>query len=948
MKSTAIIPAATYRLQFNKDFTFAQARGLVPYLRALGISHVYASPYFKAGPRSTHGYDICDHNELNPEVGSRADYDALVEELHRHGMRQIVDFVPNHMGIGTAANAWWMDVLENGPASQFASYFDIDWRPPKSDLENKVLLPILGDQYGRVLERGEFALEFEKGAFFLRYFEAKLPLAPRSYEKLLKPALEKLKATGTPEMQVAELLSIMTSMAHLPERTDIEPEKIIERTREIEIIKRRIARLCEECPPLPEAIAEVMHAISGTPGSPRSFDALDELLNMQAYRLSFWRVASEEINYRRFFDINELAAIRMELPEVFEATHRLIFELVAKGALDGLRIDHVDGLWLPRDYLEKLQQHAAKALGAAEGSNPLYLLVEKILLGDERLREDWPVHGTTGYDFVDDVTGLFVDGAAEKTFTETYDRFIADETHFDEIAYQSKQLVMRLSLAGEINMLAHMLDRLSEKNRWYRDFTLNALTQAVREVMACFPVYRAYVEPDAEPSPADREAVLRAVRLAKRRNPGIERSIFNFIGEILLKKFPENIDDVARGEHMRFVMKLQQCAGPVMAKGVEDTAFYIYHRLAALNEVGGEPGRFGLAPGAFFERCATRAKDHPHALLATATHDTKRGEDTRARLAAISEFPSQWRKSVRRWQVRNRRLKREIEGEWAPAANEEYLLYQTLLGTWPLEPFESLRPESRAAYTRRIQDYMIKALKEAKVNTSWIQPNEDWEEAVRNFTAEVLKEGSRFLKDFEPFAAQVAEAGMVNSLAQLVLKCTLPGVPDFYQGCELWDFSLVDPDNRRPVDYALREGLLASLENEGAVTLFKQWRDGRIKLLLTRALLHFRGAHPELFTKGEFVPLQANGAFAENCVAFLRRAEGEAALVVVPRLSRKVGVPPIGAAWRDTKIELPEGHGITRVRELFTNAEFDTGGGVLAVAEALKELPAAVFTSARP
>lgn len=420
MKSAATIPGATYRLQFNKDFTFRQARELVPYLHRLGISHVYASPYFKAGPQSMHGYDICDHNEINPEVGTRDDYNALVEELHRHGMGQIVDFVPNHMGIGTTVNTWWMDVLENGPASAFASYFDIDWHPPKSDLENKVLLPILGDRSGRVLERAEFKLEFENGAFFLRYFEARWPLAPRSYAKLLKPCLEKLKATGAAENFPAELQSIMTALEHLPEGADADPEKINGRARELEIIKRRLARLCGECPALPGAIDEAMRAISGDVGNPRSFDALDELLNLQAYRLSYWRVASEEINFRRFFDINNLAAIRMELPAVFEATHRLIFELIEKGAVNGLRIDHVDGLWLPRDYLEKLQQRAAKMTGAPEGGNPLYLLVEKILLGDERLREDWPVHGTTGYDFVNEVTGLLVDSATEKTFTETY------------------------------------------------------------------------------------------------------------------------------------------------------------------------------------------------------------------------------------------------------------------------------------------------------------------------------------------------------------------------------------------------------------------------------------------------------------------------------------------------------------------------------------------------
>ena len=453
--------------------------------------------------------------------------------------------------------------------------------------------------------------------------------------------------------------------------------------------------------------------------------------------------------------------------------------------------------------------------------------------------------------------------------------------------------------------------------------------------------------PEEETSLADREAILRAVRLAKRRNPGTERSIFNFIGEILLKKFPENIDDAAREEHMHFVLKLQQCAGPVMAKGVEDTAFYIYERLAALNEVGGEPQRFGMAPADFFARSAARLKEHPHAMLATTTHDTKRSEDNRARLAAISEFPALWRKSLRRWQARNRRLRREIDGEFAPDPNEEYLLYQTLLGTWPMEP---LTPETRAAYAQRIQDYMIKALKEAKVNTSWIQPNEDWEAAARGFVAEILKEGSnRFLKDFEPFAAQIAQAGMINSLSQLILKSTVPGVPDFYQGCELWDFSLVDPDNRRAVDYDLRKTCSSSVENEAATGLFEGWRDGRIKLFLTRKLgFEFPPrARKVIYAQGDFIPLRTGGAFADCCVAFLRKFENETVLIIVPRLTQKVGFPPVGAAWRDTTIELPENHGITRMRELFTSGDLDAGSAAISVAGALKNLPVAVYTQAQ-
>jgi (1->4)-alpha-D-glucan 1-alpha-D-glucosylmutase len=935
------IPAATYRLQFNQHFTFRQARDLVPYLRDLGVSHIYASPYFRAGPGSLHGYDIGDHNELNPEIGSREDYDAFVAALHAHGLGQIVDFVPNHMGIGTAVNTWWIDVLENGPSSVFAPHFDIDWQPLKQDLNNCVLLPILGDQYGRVLERGEFKLEFDAGAFFLRYFETRLPLAPRTYAMILQPALARLSALGVSEDFQAEFQSVITALSHLPPRTETDPEKIIERVREKEIIKRRLMRRCDENSALVEAITATMREIEGRPGDPRSFDTFDELITAQAYRLSFWRVAAEEINYRRFFDINELAAIRVELPQVFEATHRLVFDLIASGAVNGLRIDHVDGLWHPAEYFAQLQSHAARLLGAREESLPLYLVVEKILLGDERLRPDWQAHGTTGYEFANEVIRLLVDPAAEKPLTESYEKFIGSSLRFTEIAYHRKQLVMRLALASEVNVLAHMLDRLSEKNRWYRDFTLNALTTAVREVIACFPVYRAYVVPDQEPSEEDIHAVRTAVRLAERRNPGIERSMFDFLGEILLKKFPENIDDDARADHMRFVMKFQQCTGPVMAKGVEDTSFYIYNRLVALNEVGGEPGHFAITPEKFHARCLERLRGHPHCMITTSTHDTKRSEDVRARIAALSELSADWRKALRRWSTINRRHKTGIEGEAAPDANEEYLIYQTLLGTWPLE---SLTKSDRAIYIARIQEYLIKAIKEAKVNTSWVQPNEAWEQAVRDFIANILRGGSnRFLDNFTPIAERVARLGMVNSLAQTVLKATVPGVPDFYQGTELWDFSLVDPDNRRPVDYEARRQALASLAGARPDTLLSEWHDGRIKLFVTSTLLNFRRSHAALFMHGDHTPLVVQGLFASCCVAFLRQFGQHTLLVVVPRLSAQVGFPPVGDRWRDTFLSCPAALAGSTVRDLFTGAELVIGENPIGLADVLRVLPVAVL-----
>ena len=942
------IPSSTYRLQFNRQFSFAQAREIVPYLHALGISDCYASPYFQARAESLHGYDITDHNKLNAAIGSRREYDAWIADLHAHGMGQIVDFVPNHMGIGEPLNEWWMDVLENGPSSHYAPYFDIQWKPLKSGLQDKVLLPILGDQYGRVLERGELQVHFEAGAFFLRYYDHEFPIAPGTYRHILEIALEKL-APFKDEDFYAELQSIITALEYLPRRTETDVERIAERAREKEIVKRRLERRCHEAPQVQVAIAQAVAQINGTPGEPRSFDALDLLLNDQSYRLAFWRVAAEEINYRRFFDVNDLAAIRMELPEVFDATHRLLLELIGAGAVTGVRVDHPDGLYLPKEYFEKLQRRCAAALGIPlpEDGRAIYLLVEKILSGNETLRKDWPVHGTTGYEFGKLVAGLLVDGSSEQAITKTFQRFIGHSMHFGHLVYAKKRLVMRLSLANDINVLGDMLDRLSEQNRWFRDFTLEALARAVRETIACFPVYRTYVTPGQPVSEEDRAIIERAVVAAKRRNPALEESVFNFLRDILLLRFPENLDDEARQAHAHFVLKFQQSTGPIMAKGLEDTAFYIYNRLAALNEVGGEPQHFGVGVDDFHQRNLESQGGWPATLLATSTHDTKRSEDVRARMVAIAEVPQLWRSSLQRWRTINRRWKRNLDDAAAPDANEEYLFYQTLLGTWPIDA--AGRPETATGpeYVGRLQAYMAKALKEAKINTSWIQPNEQWDAAVSEFVAQVLDSSPRnkFLPSFLPMAEEIARLGAINSLAQVALKLTVPGVPDIYQGNEIWDFSLVDPDNRRPVDYRQRAELLDSLSGTTSEELLQSWPDGRIKLFLTQRLLRFRRDHPALFQHGKYVPLTASGSFAECCVAFAREHKGEWIAVVVPRLSSRVGFPPVGDKWKDTVVDLPEPLSPDGARELFTARDLLADNGALKLSEAMAILPFAVYAN---
>jgi len=947
-KHSPRIPTCTYRLQFNRQFTFAQAREIVPYLHALGVSDAYASPYFQARAESLHGYEITDHNKLNAAIGSRAEYDAWVAELHAHQMGQVLDFVPNHMGIAEPLNQWWMDVLENGPSSMYAPYFDIDWHPLKSDLHDKVLLPILSDQYGRVLERGELRVRFEEGAFYLSYHDRKLPIAPGTYRYILKIALQNLAEYKDQDFY-AELQSIVTALEYLPRHTETDPRRIAERVREKEIVKRRLERRCGEAAEVQQAIENALRQINGKPGDARSFDALDELLNAQSYRLAFWRVAAEEINYRRFFDVNDLAAIRMELPEVFDEAHKLLLDLVRAGAVTGLRIDHPDGLYLPQEYFEKLQRRCAEALGMAlpKDGRAVYMIVEKILTGGERLRKDWPVHGTTGYDFANQVTQLLIDSSAETEMTKTFHRFLGHSLHFGHLAYAKKLLVMRLALANDVNVLGNMVDRLSEQNRWYRDFTLEALARAVRETIACFPVYRTYLAPGRPVSDEDRQVVERAVAAAKRRNPALEESVFNFLRDILLFRFPENLDDDASAAHTHFVLKFQQATGPIMAKGLEDTVFYIYNRLAALNEVGGEPQQFGIGLDAFHERNLDRQRNWPATLLATSTHDTKRSEDVRARMVAISELPQLWRRSIQRWRLLNRKWKRTIDEAQAPDPNEEYLLYQTLLGTWPVNTHSQAEQSPSAEYVARIQAYMAKALNEAKLNTSWIRPNEDWLGAMRDFVAKILETSAKnkFLPNFLPVVEEIARLGAINSLTQTLLRLTSPGVPDIYQGNEIWDFSLVDPDNRRPVDYKHRREMLASIAKAKPEELLQSWPDGRIKMFLTQRVLQFRREHADLFQSGNYLPLKASGNLADCCISFARQLHDEWIIVIAPRLSSRIGFPPVGERWKDTLVDLPESFSLEHAHELLTCRELRHESRRISIADVMSISPFAVITN---
>ncbi len=965
------IPRATYRMQFNQSFTFRDAEALVPYLDALGISDLYTSPVLKAVPGSTHGYDICDPRQLNPELGTPDDFARLCAALKAHGMGLIMDIVPNHMGINHECNAWWMDVLENGPSSPYAGFFDIDWHPVKPELENKVLLPILGDQYGNVLESGDLRLVYEDGAFSLFYGERRLPLSPGTYDRVLDSPLDYLvMRLGDEHPQVQELQSILTALGYLPGRLEADPDKIVERQREKEVIKRRIAALHDGDAEVRRAINEAVKQINGTPGDPPSFDRLDALIDAQPYRLAFWRVAAEEINFRRFFDINTMAAIRVELPEVFEATHDFVLRLLAEGLVTGLRIDHPDGLWNPPGYFRQLQESYVSRTILAQLNGDLlpneradleqsvtdwfdeqyrrdgkftwglYVVAEKILSETEPLPLDWAVYGTTGYDFMNLTNSLFVDSAAEDRLSKIFSDFTHRSASFSQLEYTSKKMTMHEALAGEINLLAHRLERLSEQNRHTRDFTLNGLLHALREVIACLPIYRTYITGIDTVSQRDCEFIEMAVRDAKRRNPGVAESVFDFIRDTLLLRNLNSFAEDQRQALVDFVMRVQQITPPVMAKSVEDTLFYIYNRLASVNEVGGSPAVFGITPEQFAHENQKRCRLWSHAMLATSTHDTKRSEDVRARLNVLSELASEWGEALQDWARINAEQKVMLDAGPAPSANDEYLLYQTLLGTY--------QPEATDGYADRMAEYMAKATKEAKVYTSWTNANAAYDEAVERFVREVLESGA-FMDAFLPLQRRVAFFGRFNSLCQTLLKLTCPGVPDTYRGTEVWDFSLVDPDNRRPVDYARIQSLLASLEATpdcAALTAgcTSGSDDGRIKLYVMATALHFRREHPNLFIDSPYLPVEALGAKAKHVCAFIRALDGVGVLVVAPRLIAGLTdgeeLPPIGAVWGDTPLAIPGEY--ASGRNLFTGETIGFDGGA-SLAVLLDGFPVGLF-----
>jgi (1->4)-alpha-D-glucan 1-alpha-D-glucosylmutase len=925
------IPSATYRLQFNAQFTFREALRIADYLDELGISDAYASPLFRAGPESTHGYDVCAYDELDPRLGSDEEFRAWTDRLKELGLRLILDVVPNHMG-ATQTNAWWWDVLEQGPASRYAGWFDINWQPAGVGWRDQVVLPVLEDHYEKVLEAGKLRIVVSQPTgFAVAYHERRFPLSAQSCNEILRQARQ---AGSSIEWQSK------------PARS---PELVHEgqRTRHAPTDKAQSNEAWEREPEFENQVESTLRRLNGVAGEPASFDALDCLLRAQHFRLAYWRTAAQEINYRRFFDITDLISMRVELREVFQATHASVLRLINEGKISGLRVDHPDGLWDPRQYFGRLRAAAP----------PIYVVAEKILTRDEPLPDDWGVDGTTGYDFLYQLNNLFIDAASAEALENCYRRFTGCDKAFRDITYESKYRVLQLSFGGELNQLAHRLRALAANTRAGFDLTVEALRDALSQIVAALPVYRTYVtETAVELAPAEAEWVREAARTARSRNAGSDEAALNFVEDVLLLGLAEGMSEAQRRDCRGIAMRVQQLTGPAMAKGLEDTAFYRYFRLASLNEVGGDPGTFGLSVDSFHQYNLMKRECWPHALLATATHDTKRGEDLRARLAVLSELPDEWSRAVARWAQLNADKKVQVDGAPAPDANDEYLFYQTLLGAW-IPQAESA--EGLADLRQRLQAYLLKGIKEAKTHTSWTEPNAAYEQAAESFVGAVLSDsqGDRFLKDFKPFQRRIAFFGRFNSLAQVLLKMTSPGVSDFYQGTELWDFNLVDPDNRRPVDYEVRHQMLAEVKEHavrynddpaGFISQLLADSDfGAVKLYLIWRALQFRREHRALFQSGQYVPLRAEGEHREHVCAFAREDSSSEAIVIAPRLPFTLTsgkeLAPLGEVWGDTRLALRDGQPGRTYRNVFTNQTLSAEGH-LRLSEALRAFPVALLT----
>ncbi len=896
------VPTSTYRLQLQPAFGFRAAADVLAYVEALGAGGLYTSPYFRAEKGSLHGYDVVDHRALNPELGAEADYEAFTDGLRQRGMQHILDFVPNHVGVGSLENAWWLDVLENGQSSLFAEAFDVEW---SGSSQHKILLPILGRQLGVELEENKIGLVREGGAFQVQVYDRRLPASPRSYAIILEEALGKMGAAGADDTSRHNLESILASIRNLPP-VDA-PSRMARRARlrEKEVIKHRLAEACAGNAAVAQALDEAAASVAS------KIERMEAFLGEQNYRLSYFRVATEEINYRRFFDINGLAAIRMEDPDVFAAAHARLFELVRAGRVTGIRLDHTDGLYDPYAYFQTLQHGMREALRAAGSTEdkPIYAVAEKILEAGEELPRGWSISGTTGYDFLSAINALWVDPRAEEILTRGYVEITEGSADFEVVLRQAKRDVMEGSFASEIQVLSDALKSIAERTRRARDYTRASLMRVIKETIAAFGVYRTYVRPDGSRGRHDESHVQRAVQLARLENPMVEGGTFSFLEDALLLRLRG--DDV-----VRFAMRFQQLTGPIMAKGVEDTALYRFVRLTSLNEVGCDPGRFATPATVLHEHNAAMLARWPLTMTCTSTHDTKRSEDVRARIAVLSEMPEDWLVFARETREQCEPFTSVVDGVRAPSPCDTYLFVQTVLGAWP---FQGLRDaEPRKQFVERMEQYMLKAIHDEKVRSSWTNPNAAYDRAVSQFVHGAL-ESPAVLERFASWVERLVVPGATNSLAQLALRLASPGVPDVYQGSELWDLSLVDPDNRRVVDFALRRQMLEALRGRGEPTvelardLLRDFSDGGPKLHVTSTGLRLRRSQPELFLDGSYSPLEGS----EHIVAFERSCPSLRLVCIVPRLSSRLtqgrGTWPVGEVWGDQHLQLTSPGSFTNV-----------------------------------
>jgi (1->4)-alpha-D-glucan 1-alpha-D-glucosylmutase len=932
MKLPAHVPRATYRVQLHQDFNFERLGQIIPYLSELGISDVYLSPLFRAVPGSKHGYDVCDHNEVSAELGGRDGLLKVDALLRERGMGMVIDFVPNHMGIEGPYNWRWIDVLEHGRLSRYANFFDIQWNPRQTSLQDRIILPLLHDFYGRVLEAGGIRIEYQNDAFWVCYGSLRFPICPESYQGIIHQ-LAWFKNPGSPVS--LELEKIATQFRALPKPAGPDDTKGIRERDFVRIRLRQEFAAVVKDEKLANDLREVLATLNGDPKNPESFDHLHQILEEQNYRLAYWKTGTHEINYRRFFAVDTLVGVRMGSLEVFEESHQLLKELIQLGVVNGVRIDHIDGLWDPAQYLERLA-----GLTDPKGQS-VYSLVEKILTEKEELRIDWKTHGTTGYDFAGSLINLLLASPSEAEFTRIYQEFAGATTNPHEQAYRIKLYIMDELFPNALDNFALELEARVKSDRRWRDWTVSDLRPALSRIIACLSVYRTYRIAGQPPTQGDIAVVEKAVTEALHLNPSSDPLPFNFIRDLWTGRYP----DEKAGPELKtwadeWISELQQYTGAIMAKSVEDTFFYRYVRLFAANEVGHYPAEFGRPLTDFHEDNEKRLKHWPASLLATSTHDTKMSEDVRARLLALSEIPEKWDAALHRWSKLNYVAKTLVNNVLAPDANEEYLLYQILLGAWPLQ-----EKDVDDGFCQRIKDYMRKALSESKARTNWANPNEPWLNACNQFIEKILdRQTARlFLEDFMPFAQNLAVQGMRMSLVQTALKLTSPGVPDFYQGTELWDFSLVDPDNRRPVDYGVRQEALAGLDGKSAAELINSWKDGRIKMHLIRTILRYRQEHPDLFLRGAYTPLRLTGPSAERFVAFLRQDDGDQMLVVALRRMDEGGITDLKEIYDGTSVVLPKP--TASWRELLTGRKLRTESAEVAVSSLLDQLPVSIFVA---